>query len=105
MNTGVVIHFSISSLLSDPEHFDIVFVCLHANYLNKILFKPFQHIGCDYMIDSKAIEDRCGICHGDGSTCTTVKSKYTETQGLGMYFLYRITGYVLSLSYSDFVSK
>ena len=48
----------------------------------------FQHIGCDYMIDSKAIEDRCGICHGDGSTCTTVKSKYTETQGLGMYFLY-----------------
>ena len=50
----------------------------------------FQHIGCDYMIDSKAIEDRCGICHGDGSTCTTVKSKYTETQGLGNYFLYYI---------------
>ena len=40
------------------------------------------------MIDSKAIEDRCGICHGDGSTCTTVKSKYTETQGLGNYSLH-----------------
>ena len=71
LNTGVVIHFSISSLLSDPEYFDILFICLHANYLNEIILKPFQHIDCDYMLDYKAIEDRCGICHGDGSSRTT----------------------------------
>ena len=35
------------------------------------------------MIDSKAIEDRCGICHGDGSTCKMIKKQYNETQGLG----------------------
>ena len=30
------------SLLSDPEYINIVYICLHANYLNKILFKPIQ---------------------------------------------------------------
>ena len=30
------------SLLSNPEYTNIVhvYICLHANYLNKILFKP-----------------------------------------------------------------
>ena len=28
------------SLLPDPEYINIVFICLHAIYLNKILFKP-----------------------------------------------------------------
>ncbi|XP_053405061.1 A disintegrin and metalloproteinase with thrombospondin motifs 7-like [Mercenaria mercenaria] len=42
-----------------------------------------RHIGCDYVIDSKAREDRCGVCHGDGSTCTTIKSQFNESQGLG----------------------
>ena len=28
------------SLLLDPEYINIVYICLHANYLNKILFKP-----------------------------------------------------------------
>ena len=39
------------------------------------------------MIDSKAIEDRCGVCHGDGSTCKTVKSHYKETKGLGRSYI------------------
>ena len=30
------------SLLSDPEYINIVYICLHANYLNKILFKPID---------------------------------------------------------------
>ncbi|WAR00410.1 ATS7-like protein [Mya arenaria] len=46
-----------------------------------------RHIGCDYAIDSTAREDRCGICHGDGTTCTTVKSRFTDSQGLGEYLL------------------
>ncbi|KAL4227652.1 negative regulation of cellular response to hepatocyte growth factor stimulus [Mactra antiquata] len=40
-------------------------------------------VGCDYVLDSKAREDRCGVCHGDGNTCTTVKSQFNESQGLG----------------------
>ena len=27
------------SLLSDPEYINFVYICVHANYLNKILFK------------------------------------------------------------------
>ncbi|KAL3866276.1 hypothetical protein ACJMK2_043584 [Sinanodonta woodiana] len=42
-----------------------------------------RHVGCDFVIDSNAKEDRCGLCHGDGSTCTTIKDQYNETQGLG----------------------
>uniref|UniRef100_A0A4W4GQS8 ADAMTS/ADAMTS-like cysteine-rich domain-containing protein n=1 Tax=Electrophorus electricus TaxID=8005 RepID=A0A4W4GQS8_ELEEL len=30
-----------------------------------------KSIGCDYEIDSSAMEDRCGVCHGNGSTCET----------------------------------
>lgn len=43
----------------------------------------FQNIGCDYEIDSYAVEDRCGVCHGDGSTCRTVKKTFEESEGLG----------------------
>lgn len=42
-----------------------------------------RHIGCDWGIDSSAKEDRCGVCHGDGSTCETIKDQYNETQGMG----------------------
>ncbi|KAK3096440.1 hypothetical protein FSP39_000163 [Pinctada imbricata] len=42
-----------------------------------------RHIGCDWGIDSPAKEDRCGVCHGDGSTCETIKDQYNETQGVG----------------------
>ena len=32
------------SLLSDPEYINIVYICLFANYLNKILFKPIYFV-------------------------------------------------------------
>lgn len=44
-----------------------------------------QNLGCDYVIDSTAVEDRCGVCHGNGSTCTTVRRTFEETEGLGMF--------------------
>ncbi|KAI4890720.1 hypothetical protein NFI96_024098, partial [Prochilodus magdalenae] len=40
-------------------------------------------VGCDYGVDSKAEEDRCGVCLGDGSSCETVKDSYTEKDGYG----------------------
>ncbi|XP_067411559.1 A disintegrin and metalloproteinase with thrombospondin motifs 7 isoform X2 [Emydura macquarii macquarii] len=42
-----------------------------------------KNVGCDYEIDSNAVEDRCGVCHGDGSTCQTVKRTFEESEGLG----------------------
>ena len=44
-----------------------------------------QNIGCDYVIESTAIEDRCGVCLGNGSTCTTVRRTFEETEGLGTF--------------------
>ncbi|NXD28382.1 ATS7 metalloproteinase, partial [Spelaeornis formosus] len=42
-----------------------------------------QNVGCDYEIDSQAVEDRCGVCHGDGSTCHTVHKTFEDSEGLG----------------------
>ena len=30
------------------------------------------------MIDSMAHEDRCGVCHGDGTKCTTVEKNFHD---------------------------
>ncbi|XP_048460414.1 A disintegrin and metalloproteinase with thrombospondin motifs 12-like [Rhincodon typus] len=40
-------------------------------------------VGCDYEIESNAVEDRCGVCHGNGSSCQTVKKTFEESEGLG----------------------
>lgn len=42
-----------------------------------------QRVACDWTIDSNAQEDRCGICHGDGTHCRTIKGNFTEKHGLG----------------------
>uniref|UniRef100_A0A672UCM8 ADAM metallopeptidase with thrombospondin type 1 motif 7 n=1 Tax=Strigops habroptila TaxID=2489341 RepID=A0A672UCM8_STRHB len=42
-----------------------------------------KNVGCDYEIDSNAVEDRCGVCHGDGSTCHTVHKTFEDSEGLG----------------------
>lgn len=31
------------------------------------------------MIDSDAIQDKCGICKGDGTKCSLVEGEFTET--------------------------
>ncbi|XP_059809012.1 A disintegrin and metalloproteinase with thrombospondin motifs 7-like [Hypanus sabinus] len=42
-----------------------------------------KNVGCDYEIDSNAVEDRCGVCQGNGSTCETVKKTFNKSEGLG----------------------
>ncbi|XP_032692766.1 A disintegrin and metalloproteinase with thrombospondin motifs 7 [Lontra canadensis] len=42
-----------------------------------------KNVGCDFKIDSGAVEDRCGVCHGNGSTCHTVSGTFEESEGLG----------------------
>ncbi|KAL8197355.1 UNVERIFIED_CONTAM: A disintegrin and metalloproteinase with thrombospondin motifs 7 [Gekko kuhli] len=41
------------------------------------------NIGCDFEIDSYTVEDRCGVCQGDGSTCQTVKKTFEKSEGRG----------------------
>lgn len=42
-----------------------------------------KEVGCDYGIDSNAVEDRCGVCLGDGSSCETVYNLFDEGEGFG----------------------
>ncbi|XP_004617610.1 A disintegrin and metalloproteinase with thrombospondin motifs 7 [Sorex araneus] len=42
-----------------------------------------KNVGCDFIIDSGAVEDRCGVCKGDGSTCLTVSTTFEEAEGSG----------------------
>lgn len=42
-----------------------------------------QEVGCDFGIDSNAVEDRCGVCLGDGTSCQTVHKSFDEGQGSG----------------------
>lgn len=43
-----------------------------------------QHVGCDWIVDSDAHEDKCGICHGNGEQCDTIAGVYNKTSGSGM---------------------
>ena len=43
----------------------------------------WQTVGCDFQINSNAVEDRCGVCHGDGSSCETVKDQLIKQSGFG----------------------
>lgn len=42
-----------------------------------------QEVGCDFGIDSNAVEDRCGVCLGDGTSCETVYKSYDQGEGFG----------------------
>lgn len=42
-----------------------------------------KEVGCDFGIDSNAVEDRCGVCLGDGSSCETVYNLFDEGEGFG----------------------
>lgn len=39
-----------------------------------------QKVGCDWIFDSDAIEDKCGVCKGDGTKCRPVEGVYNETK-------------------------
>lgn len=41
-----------------------------------------QKVGCDWVVDSTAVEDACGVCQGNGTTCYTKKGIYKK-QNLG----------------------
>ncbi|XP_060526529.1 A disintegrin and metalloproteinase with thrombospondin motifs 7 isoform X2 [Cylas formicarius] len=45
-----------------------------------------KKVGCDWVVDSTATEDDCGICNGDGTRCDIVRGEYkkqSSTPGYG----------------------
>ncbi|KAL1506613.1 hypothetical protein ABEB36_005941 [Hypothenemus hampei] len=44
-----------------------------------------KKVGCDWVVDSKAKEDECGICQGDGTKCDIRKGEYTKQSGVPGY--------------------
>ena len=55
-----------------------------------MIINHFQSVACDWIIDSKAQEDRCGVCHGDGSQCLTIKGTFNQTKGFGTFIYNKI---------------
>ncbi|KAI4479568.1 hypothetical protein M0804_010965 [Polistes exclamans] len=37
-----------------------------------------RKVGCNWVVDSDAIDDRCGICNGDGTKCELIDGDYDE---------------------------
>ncbi|XP_044021259.1 A disintegrin and metalloproteinase with thrombospondin motifs 6-like [Aphidius gifuensis] len=37
-----------------------------------------RKVGCDWVIDSDAIPDKCGVCNGDGTHCRPINGEYDE---------------------------
>ncbi|CAK6950782.1 LOW QUALITY PROTEIN: A disintegrin and metalloproteinase with thrombospondin motifs 12 [Scomber scombrus] len=56
---------------------------IHNNSRNICVNGVCKEVGCDYGIDSNAVEDRCGVCLGDGTSCETVHKMFDEGEGFG----------------------
>uniref|UniRef100_A0A671KWA6 A disintegrin and metalloproteinase with thrombospondin motifs 7-like n=1 Tax=Sinocyclocheilus anshuiensis TaxID=1608454 RepID=A0A671KWA6_9TELE len=57
--------------------------CYEGSQSRDICINGVCKVGCDYEIDSDAVEDQCGVCHGNGSTCKTVRKTFEDSEGLG----------------------
>ncbi|KAH9379321.1 hypothetical protein HPB48_007994 [Haemaphysalis longicornis] len=43
-------------------------------------------VGCDKMLGSDAVEDKCGKCRGDGTSCSTIEGVFdTDNLGVGEF--------------------
>ncbi|XP_076803513.1 A disintegrin and metalloproteinase with thrombospondin motifs 7-like isoform X2 [Clavelina lepadiformis] len=56
--------------------------CFTKNHAKDICVDGIcKRLGCDLKIDSMAREDKCGVCRGDGSTCTEIESSFDVKRG------------------------
>ncbi|XP_068081829.1 A disintegrin and metalloproteinase with thrombospondin motifs 12-like [Anabrus simplex] len=53
------------------------------NRTKDCLLVTTMKVGCDWVLDSDAVEDECGICKGNGTGCKLVEGVYTESKGDG----------------------
>lgn len=45
-----------------------------------VCFIFLQQAGCDHVLNSKARNDKCGVCGGDNSSCRTVAGTFNNAQ-------------------------
>ncbi|XP_063220579.1 A disintegrin and metalloproteinase with thrombospondin motifs 6-like [Bacillus rossius redtenbacheri] len=48
---------------------------------NRCVAGKCRNVGCDWVLDSSAMEDNCGVCAGDGSSCVFVEKLYDSSSG------------------------
>ena len=60
-----------------------VYVCLYVSHYLYHSFSLSQRVACDWTVEGEAQEDRCGLCHGDGTQCITTKGVFNLTKGSG----------------------
>ena len=46
--------------------------------MTRVCSSPTQHVGCDKELHSDAVEDKCRVCGGDGSTCLTHEGIFAD---------------------------
>lgn len=74
----------ISNNTKGTSYVSVMFPWLCSTYLClRCVCFCLQDVGCDYGIDSNAVEDRCGVCLGDGKSCEMVYKSFDEEEGLG----------------------
>uniref|UniRef100_H2YC18 Peptidase M12B domain-containing protein n=1 Tax=Ciona savignyi TaxID=51511 RepID=H2YC18_CIOSA len=62
-----------------------------ASTTNVCIQGKCQHVGCDFVLDSKATFDSCGVCNGDNSTCRSFNGSYDDNvRDSGYYDVVRI---------------
>ncbi|XP_029075041.1 A disintegrin and metalloproteinase with thrombospondin motifs 16 [Monodon monoceros] len=45
-----------------------------------------ERVGCDNVLGSDAVEDSCGVCRGNNSSCTTHKGLYAKQHRANQYY-------------------
>ena len=69
------------SLMSSPQSVSLCLSqgsCKLAWRVLIIIVFEFQRVGCDSVLDSNALVDRCGICGGDG-VCVKIQGSYSKS--------------------------
>uniref|UniRef100_H2YC19 Peptidase M12B domain-containing protein n=1 Tax=Ciona savignyi TaxID=51511 RepID=H2YC19_CIOSA len=61
-----------------------------ASTTNVCIQGKCQHVGCDFVLDSKATFDSCGVCNGDNSTCRSFNGSYDDNVRDRYYDVVRI---------------
>uniref|UniRef100_H2YPL7 ADAM metallopeptidase with thrombospondin type 1 motif, 6 n=1 Tax=Ciona savignyi TaxID=51511 RepID=H2YPL7_CIOSA len=49
-----------------------------SNSLDMCINGECHHVGCDHVLHSDAVEDKCRVCGGDGSTCHTEAGVFNQ---------------------------
>ncbi|KAE8597427.1 hypothetical protein XENTR_v10016469 [Xenopus tropicalis] len=58
-----------------------------SEYSNNVCIDGIcETVGCDHLLGSNAVQDICGVCKGDNSTCKVYRSHYTKQHYSNQYY-------------------